>query len=297
MAKNLHLEHPEDMILTGNKSVINWFYANSHTSIKMDGAPAVVWGTNPENGKFFVGTKSVFNKKKIKICYTQEDIFKLYNKQSSLMGVLSGCLAHLPRTEGVYQGDFIGFGGNSVYTPNTLTYHFPSVVTEQIIVAPHTQYTGDILKEMTASPMMAPMDSTEAVMFVQPTCDVFIEKRNYDAFVGVYEDVNKFFTDKEAAEIKVILNTFIREGKHLTIDLLETIFDNRELAILYAFTLMEKYRILENTIVYDGPLPIRNGEVVDHEGLVRSNQFGTMKLVNRYEFSANNFNNDKFRAK
>ena len=42
-------------------------------SVKWDGAPAVFCGTNPENGKFFVGTKSVFNKTP-KINYTPTDI-------------------------------------------------------------------------------------------------------------------------------------------------------------------------------------------------------------------------------
>ena len=64
--KNTHLEHPEDTILNGDLSVLNWFTADSNISAKIDGAPAIVWGTHP-NGKFFVGTKSVFNKIKIKI--------------------------------------------------------------------------------------------------------------------------------------------------------------------------------------------------------------------------------------
>ena len=36
MTKNLHLEHPEDMILTGDLSVLDWFAAVSHTSVKLD---------------------------------------------------------------------------------------------------------------------------------------------------------------------------------------------------------------------------------------------------------------------
>ncbi len=67
LTKNLHLEHPEDMILSGHLEVLDWFSAISNISVKMDGAPAIVWGTNPENGQFFVGTKSVFNKKKMGI--------------------------------------------------------------------------------------------------------------------------------------------------------------------------------------------------------------------------------------
>ena len=60
--KNLHLEHPEDTILTGDLSVLDAFSNRMHNSysVKIDGSPAIVWGTNPENGKFFVGTKSVF---------------------------------------------------------------------------------------------------------------------------------------------------------------------------------------------------------------------------------------------
>ena len=57
-----HIEHPEDTILTGNLSAINWFTIQGKVSLKIDGCPAIVWGTNPENDKFFVGTKSVFNK-------------------------------------------------------------------------------------------------------------------------------------------------------------------------------------------------------------------------------------------
>ena len=57
-----HIEHPEDTILTGDLSAINWFTIQGKVSLKIDGCPAIVWGTNPENDKFFVGTKSVFNK-------------------------------------------------------------------------------------------------------------------------------------------------------------------------------------------------------------------------------------------
>ena len=50
--KNLHIEHPEDTILTGDLSVLEAFESNNHYSVKIDGSPAIVWGTNPENGKF-----------------------------------------------------------------------------------------------------------------------------------------------------------------------------------------------------------------------------------------------------
>ena len=45
--KNTHLEHPEDTILTGDLSVLDWFVTRGTLSVKIDGAPAIVWGTNP----------------------------------------------------------------------------------------------------------------------------------------------------------------------------------------------------------------------------------------------------------
>ena len=74
---NKHLEHPEDSILKGRRvaiDAIKELVTVTRLSVKWDGAPAIVFGTNPENGKFFVGTKSVFNKRKIKINYSHEDI-------------------------------------------------------------------------------------------------------------------------------------------------------------------------------------------------------------------------------
>ena len=73
--KNKHLEHPEDSIFTsGRKGLLQHskFFrskSKSNISVKYDGAPAIVWGINPDNNRFFVGTKSVFNKVKVKINY------------------------------------------------------------------------------------------------------------------------------------------------------------------------------------------------------------------------------------
>ena len=118
--KNTHIEHPEDSILTGNLSALDWFTSRGDLSIKIDGAPAIVWGTNPANGKFFVGTKSVFNKVKIKINHSHEEIDKNYT--GDLATILHECFDYLPEVDTILQGDFIGFGGDNTYQPNTLTY-------------------------------------------------------------------------------------------------------------------------------------------------------------------------------
>ena len=85
--KNTHLEHLEDDIINrgakGGENAINFLKSvrnmlagsagGVNMTVKWDGAPAIVCGVNPENGKFFVGTKSVFNKTP-KINYTTSDI-------------------------------------------------------------------------------------------------------------------------------------------------------------------------------------------------------------------------------
>ena len=50
--KNTHLQHPEDSILTGDLSVLDWFLTDGEISAKIDGSPAIVWGKNPSSGKF-----------------------------------------------------------------------------------------------------------------------------------------------------------------------------------------------------------------------------------------------------
>ena len=98
--------------------MLDWLCEVSDISVKMDGSVAIVWGTNPENGKFFVGKKSVFNKVKVQICYTHADIEHFYSDKE-LAEILHTCLDFLPRTENVYQGDWLGYGQSYLYTPNT----------------------------------------------------------------------------------------------------------------------------------------------------------------------------------
>ncbi len=141
MTKNLHLEHVEDTILTGDLSALDCLLTEGYLSVKIDGSPAIVWGQNPATGNFFVGTKSVFNKVKIKINESHQDIDA--NHTGEVATILHKCFDYLPQTEGIFQGDFIGFGGYREYTPNTITYQFDDVVTEEIIVAPHTYYTAE----------------------------------------------------------------------------------------------------------------------------------------------------------
>src|SRR6056300_651543 len=120
--KRTHLEHIEDIVITdgyeGGQAVLDYFRGLLLTlkgtsseavkvSVKWDGAPAVVCGINPDNGKFFVGTKSVFAKA-AKINYTKQDIARNHGTDDLGQKLLK-CLVHLKKLNitGVVQGDMM----------------------------------------------------------------------------------------------------------------------------------------------------------------------------------------------
>jgi hypothetical protein len=296
--KNLHLEHPEDTILNGDLTVLDWFVTAGNLSVKIDGAPAIVFGTNPENGDFFVGTKSVFNKKKIKICYTQEDVFALYDEatHASLIEILCACLKYLPRISGIVQADFIGFGGSDEYKPNTITYKFPATVRHNIILAPHTEYyTETTMQDAIASPIVGQLDDTDFVKFVKPQAYIL---HNQDSFADVEEVCNfarqmaqmvTFVDGKKLAEIKKQINACIRSG--VSVDPEDFDCDPN----LIRFWKLVK-SIKEDCLFLcrnDGPEAYIGHDRIDAEGYVMANEFGMFKLVNRESFSYANFTNIK----
>ena len=181
--KNTHLEHLEDEIINNGyqgginaveflKSIRNMLVGSSrrklNVSVKWDGAPAVFCGINPENGKFFVGSKSIFNVTP-KINYTQADIRK--NHDGGLATKLSVCLKELPKLgiRGVVQGDLLFTPGDIksvsirgedalAFTPNTITYAVPEntdlarrIKRAKLGIIFHTSYTGKKMTDLKAS--------------------------------------------------------------------------------------------------------------------------------------------------
>ena len=177
--KNLHLEHLEDEILNygvdGGRAAINFLRSlrdmlagSSRSSVNMtvkwDGAPAIFAGIDPEDGKFFVAKKSVFNvdPKLYKsneeidadLSGTLNDKFKVALQELSKLGI-----------KGVLQGDLMftddvetsKIDGKSYYTfqPNTIVYAVPmdsdlgkTINRAKIGIVWHTTYTGDTLQDM-----------------------------------------------------------------------------------------------------------------------------------------------------
>ena len=178
--KNTHLEHLEDDIINrgavGGENAINFLKAvrnmlagsgkGTNMTVKWDGAPAIICGVNPENGKFFVGTKSVFNKTP-KINYTSRDISR--NHSGVVADKLKVCLANLSRLniKGILQGDLlftddlksINIDGEKMisFTPNTITYAVPmasnigrKIMKAKMGIVFHTQYSGKTMDSLSA---------------------------------------------------------------------------------------------------------------------------------------------------
>lgn len=180
--KNTHLEHLEDDIINrgskGGRNAINFLKSvrnmlagssgkKVNMSVKWDGAPAIICGINPENGKFFVGTKSVFNVN-AKINYTTGDIRR--NHSGELANKLSIALRELAKLNisGILQGDFLFSksdlknesidGENMItFTPNTITYAVPvasdigkRIRRARMGIVFHTSYSGKTMKSLKA---------------------------------------------------------------------------------------------------------------------------------------------------
>lgn len=292
--KNTHIEHPEDSILTGDLSVLNWFVNPGTLSVKIDGAPAIVWGTNPATGNFFVGTKSVFNKVKIKINESHQDIDA--NHEGNVARILHACFDYLPRTAGIIQGDFIGFGGDDEYTPNTITYKFSEVVYEEIIVAPHTVYIAEKdLRDAVAYPMNFIITDTPYVKFVKPQAYIQHGQESFEdvaeicAFARQMSTACEFVSDKEAAKIKKQLNAYIRAGEQISVENVNEFDCDPNLIRLWCLV-----KSIKDDCLFlcrnDGPAAYIGYNRIDAEGYVLTNEFGTFKLVNREVFSHSNFN-------
>ena len=295
--KNTHLQHPEDSILTGDLSVLDWFLTESDLSVKIDGAPAIVWGTNPATGKFFVGTKSVFNKKLIKINETHDDIDR--NHSGVVANILHHCFDYLPDFDGIVQGDFLGFGGDDTFTPNTITYIFPEIIDQDIIIAPHTFYdtvTGE-LKDAFVTDKSYSFDDTEYVKFVQP--DAWQIDEDFEEIVSFARQMStlcEFVDDKQSRQIQQQLNSIIRAGLDIDELTLEALaFANQiDMNVLRLWSLVRSIKadmlfLMRN----NGPKAFIGDRQCGGEGYVRTNDYGMFKLVNREQFSHANFNNMK----
>ena len=237
--KNLHLEHLEDEVLNnginGTRAAINFLQSlrdmlagnaksSVNVTVKWDGAPAIFAGINPENKKFFVGTKGVFNATP-KVNYTDADI-DANHSAPGLNSKLKVALKYLPKLgiKDVLQGDMMftqddlsteTIDGKSYLTfqPNTIVYAVPKESSDKIKKAKmgivwHTTYSGDTLQSMRAS-------FGASVKGLTKTNDVWFTDADYKDTSGTI-NFNKAETSTITSVLSQAGKTFSKFNSHFT---------------------------------------------------------------------------------
>ena len=268
--KNLHLEHLEDEVLNGGvvgtRGAISFLqslrdmlagHATGRTvnlTTKWDGAPAIFAGINPENGKFFVGTKGVFAQN-AKLNYTNTDIDSNHPGEG-LNKKLKIALQYLPELgiTGVMQGDMMfttadlkteTIEGKKYITfqPNTIVYAVPadsdlanSIKTAKMGIVWHTTYNGDTMADMKASfgADIGGFKNSKNVWyrdasFVDASGTATFTKQETDALNAILSQAGSLFrtisprtlnqiatNDTYKVAIKAWNNLKVREGKEIT---------------------------------------------------------------------------------
>jgi len=179
--KNTHMTHIEDKVLYGGvkgtreailalrslRDTLGGEHAGN-ISLKWDGAPAIFCGTDPNDGKFFVAKKGIFNQNP-KVYKTNADIDA--DTSGDLSDKLKDALKYLPELgiKGVIQGDLLFSKGDVkkkkikgkpyiTFHPNTIVYAVPAntqmakeVLAAKLGIVWHTTYTGNTFETMKAS--------------------------------------------------------------------------------------------------------------------------------------------------
>ena len=234
-AKNLHMEHLEDEIfnngIEGAKGALKFMDGllgmlkgdadrAVDITVKFDGAPAIFAGIDPDDGRFFVGTKGVFNASP-----------KLVKNEADVNLHFTGGLAEKVRIAfnelkdvgitGILQGDIMftksdlsetTIDGEQyiIFQPNTIVYAVPSnsglaqeIKQANIGIVFHTTYKGTTLADMDAN-FGANIESLRQ----KPT--LWISNADYDDMSGTIaftaderNQAQKMFLDCESSLDKI----------------------------------------------------------------------------------------------
>ena len=252
-SKNVHLEHLEDLVFNngyaGAVAALDYVESLRHMlaegtgtttklTVKWDGSPAIICGTDPKDGRFFVGTKSVFAKAEPKVCKTARDIERFYGDQPELVDILSSALQHLKKLNigGVIQGDLLFKEGRVetaningeqclTFTPNTITYAVPvdSALGQQIARAKlgiifHTNYEGESLDSMRAGYMVN-------IQGLNKHADVWFDDATYKDYTGIAS-----LTPTENRKITALMNTTYKTMEKIGPQRFDIILANKEFA-------------------------------------------------------------------
>jgi hypothetical protein len=187
-----------------------------HVTTKWDGAPSVVFGPDPADGKFFVATKSAFSKVP-KLMKSHAQIAETYGS-GGVSEVLHDCLSELAllRPTRVLQGDLLFSGARGVkaqsiqgknyltFRPNTILYAVDvesalgqSIDRAALGIVIHTMYSGSgTMERLRAAPISPGVFSS-----LKKTSRVASLDAAYDDVSGSVS-----FTNEEDGEFSLLLS-------------------------------------------------------------------------------------------
>lgn len=261
---NTHMTHLSDLVfmegVAGTKKAVNYLRdmrnmfgrastKNAYT-VKFDGAPAVIIGVDPADGKFFVAKKGLFNKTP-KLYKTQADIDA--DLSGELNAKFSLMLQHLPKLgikSGVFQGDLMFVSDDLTYPtiddqemvmfhPNTIAYAVPrdsalgtKLQKAKLGIVFHTTYTGDSLTTLKAS-------------FGKNIVNKFAKTSDVWAIDATLEDKTKQFslTKDEYVQSELLLKDIGLQFQSMPNALLNAISQDEELkslVLIYINSLVRK---------------------------------------------------------
>ena len=241
---NKHLTHLEELILTNGKDgatrAIKYLQALTevldsdtpkavNTTVKYDGAPAVVIGVDP-NGNFFVGSKSVFAKTP-KMNYSINDIKQNHSQAPGLVDKLIQTFIHFKDTNfnSTYQGDFlfdeeikefntIDGEEHVIFKPNTIVYAVPTNSEEgqkiskaKIGVVFHTEY--DVNLDDEGIPRFTTKKFGVDVTDINPGPDVYVKDAFFESDAG-----HVTLTEEETKLVNVSINSAIQSIGNIDFD-------------------------------------------------------------------------------
>jgi len=230
---NKHLTHLEELILTNGKEgatrAIQYLQALTevldsgtpkavNTTVKYDGAPAVIVGVDP-NGNFFVGSKSVFAKVP-KMNYSINDIKQNHSHAPGLVDKLIQTFVHFKGVNfnSTYQGDFlfddeikelntIDGEEHVIFKPNTIVYAVPAnseegqkIVKAKVGVVFHTEY--DVNLDEQGVPRFTTKKFGVDVTNINPGPDVYVKDAYFESDAGYVT-----LTDEETNLVTSYINS------------------------------------------------------------------------------------------
>lgn len=241
---NKHLTHLEELILTNGKEgatrAIQYLQALTevldsgtpkavNTTVKYDGAPAVIVGVDP-NGSFFVGSKSVFAKVP-KMNYSINDIKQNHSHAPGLVDKLIQTFVHFKGVNfnSTYQGDFlfddeikelntIDGEEHVIFKPNTIVYAVPAnseegqkIVKAKVGVVFHTEY--DVNLDEQGVPRFTTKKFGVDVTNINPGPDVYVKDAYFESDAGYVT-----LTDEETNLVTSYINSATQALSNIDFD-------------------------------------------------------------------------------